>query len=219
MQVGRDAAAIDDQAAEFVLVDAIYPCDCLHQPLTAHRLVDVLGVQRRGVEAGQPHVVDDHQLERISRVYEAFGECPMALLIADVRLIILRVHPNNPGRALLMATEVSNRKFAVDQRVATLRQWAPGALIFLFAANLAAYIVYGRGRSNPIEFGDIVTEAEARGNKGVLVRRCRNELATSLRGFQLQVTFNRTRFLGHHLQISLETRRCIDNAPQRQRLD
>ena len=45
------------------------------------------------------------------------------------------------------------------------------------------------------------------------------ELAARLTRFQLQVTFNRTRLLGHHLQIGLKTDGGIDNAPQRQGLD
>ena len=91
LQVGGDAQIVDDQAARLVLVDPIYPCNRLHQPVTVHRLVDVHGVKGRRVEAGQPHVADDDQFEGRIRVFEALGEGFAARLVADVGLIVLRI--------------------------------------------------------------------------------------------------------------------------------
>ncbi len=57
----------------------------------AHRLVKVHGVERRGVEPCEPHVLDDDQLERIAGIAEAPGEELPAPLVADVGLPLERV--------------------------------------------------------------------------------------------------------------------------------
>ena len=67
LQLVGEAEVIDDQAAGLVLEDAVHAGDGLHQPVAAHRLVDVHRVQARGVEAGQPHIADDDELERVLR--------------------------------------------------------------------------------------------------------------------------------------------------------
>ena len=91
LQVGRDAEVIDDQAARLVLVDAIDPRNRLHQPVTVHRLIDVHGVQRRRIEAGQPHIADDHQLERIAASLKRSASALRRGFVAHMRLIRLRV--------------------------------------------------------------------------------------------------------------------------------
>ena len=42
-------------------------------PMATHGLVHVHRVQGRAVEAGQPHVADDHKPERVRRVLERLG--------------------------------------------------------------------------------------------------------------------------------------------------
>ena len=60
-----DADVVHDQAARLVPERPVHPGDRLHQPCTTHRLVDVHRVQRRRVEAREPHVPDDHELQRV----------------------------------------------------------------------------------------------------------------------------------------------------------
>ncbi len=78
LQLVGEAEVVDDQAAGLVLEDAVHARDRLHQPVPAHRLVDVHRVQARRVEAGQPHVAHDHDLERVVRVAEALAPAPRA---------------------------------------------------------------------------------------------------------------------------------------------
>ena len=80
-----DADVVDDQPAGLVAEGAVDPGDGLHQPGAAHRLVDVHGVHRRGVEAGQPHVPDDHQLQRVVRVLRPGLQLGSACLLRSVR--------------------------------------------------------------------------------------------------------------------------------------
>ncbi len=68
LQLVGEAEVVDDQPARLVLEDAVHAGDGLHQAVAAHRLVDVHRVQARRVEAGQPHVAHDHDLERVVRV-------------------------------------------------------------------------------------------------------------------------------------------------------
>ena len=86
LQVLRQPQVVDDQAAGLVLEHAIYARDGLHQPVAAHRLVDVHGVQAGGVEACEPHVAHQHDLQRVVGVAEPFGEPLSPRLVADVRL-------------------------------------------------------------------------------------------------------------------------------------
>ena len=91
LQLVGEAEVVDDQPAGLVLEHAVHPRDRLHQPVPAHRLVDVHRVQARRVEAGQPHVAHDHDLERVVRVVEPLGQRLAARLVADVRLPVERV--------------------------------------------------------------------------------------------------------------------------------
>src|SRR5579884_3727946 len=92
--VGRDRGlelvgepqVVDDEAAWLVPEDPIHPGNRLHQPVGPHRLVQVHRVEGRGIEAREPHVADDDELEGIGWIAEAVGEELPALLAADVRL-------------------------------------------------------------------------------------------------------------------------------------
>ena len=70
---------------------AIDPRDRLHQPVAAHRLVDVHRVQARRVEAGEPHVAHQHHLKRVPGVAEPARERLPAGLVADMGLPVGRV--------------------------------------------------------------------------------------------------------------------------------
>ena len=56
----------------FAAEGAVDPGEGLHEQGTLERPVEVKGVQGRGVEAGKHHVLDDHQLDLIIDVGEAF---------------------------------------------------------------------------------------------------------------------------------------------------
>ena len=86
LQLVREAQVIDDQPARLVLEDAVHARNGLHQPVAAHRLVHVHRVQARRVEAGQPHVAHDDDLERVVRVPEPLRQRLAPRLVADVRL-------------------------------------------------------------------------------------------------------------------------------------
>ena len=70
LQLVREAEVVHDQPARLVLEDAVHPRDRLHEAVPAHRLVHVHRVQAGRVEARQPHVADEHDLERVVRVLE-----------------------------------------------------------------------------------------------------------------------------------------------------
>ncbi len=63
LQVIGQTEIIHDQAAGLVLVDTVDPGNGLHETVPLHGFVDVHGVQRRDIEAGQPHITDDDDLE------------------------------------------------------------------------------------------------------------------------------------------------------------
>ena len=50
-----------------------------------HGLVDVHGVHTRGVEAGEPHVAHDDELEQVGWVFEALFQALLDLAAVDVR--------------------------------------------------------------------------------------------------------------------------------------
>ncbi len=66
-----DRRVADEQPVELVQVGAVDPGDRLHQRGAAHRLVQVHGVQRRRVEPGEQHRLDDDQFERVARILRA----------------------------------------------------------------------------------------------------------------------------------------------------
>ena len=85
-QVLGDSDVVDDEAGRLVAEHPVDAGDRLHEPMPPHGLVDVHRVHARGVEAGQPHVADDHQLERVLGVLGPLREQLPARLAADVLL-------------------------------------------------------------------------------------------------------------------------------------
>ncbi len=76
LQLVGEAQVVHHQPAGLVLEHAVDARDGLHQPVPAHRLVDVHRVQARRVESGEPHVAHDHDLERVGRGPEALRPAP-----------------------------------------------------------------------------------------------------------------------------------------------
>ena len=74
LQLIREPEVVDHQAAGLVLEHAVDARDRLHQAVAAHLLVDVHRVQARGVEARQPHVAHEDDLQRVAGVAEALRE-------------------------------------------------------------------------------------------------------------------------------------------------
>ena len=65
------ADVIDDQPTRLVAEDSVHASDGLHQAVAAHRLVEVHGMQARSIKAGQPHIADEDDSERVFRVFES----------------------------------------------------------------------------------------------------------------------------------------------------
>ena len=86
LEFGGQAQVIDDEPAGLVAEHAVHAGDGLHQAVPAHRLIDVHRVHARGIEAGEPHVADDDELERVVGLLESLGEFLAGLLRADVLL-------------------------------------------------------------------------------------------------------------------------------------
>ena len=74
LQLVGQPQVIDHQPARLVAEHAVDAGDGLHQPVAPHRLVQVHRVQAGGVEPGEPHVADDHDLERVVGVLEPLGQ-------------------------------------------------------------------------------------------------------------------------------------------------
>lgn len=66
LQFIDDTHVVHHQAAQRVFENAVEPGNGLHQVM-ALWLVHVQGVDAGRIEAGQPHVTDDHPLGRIQR--------------------------------------------------------------------------------------------------------------------------------------------------------
>lgn len=90
-QVLGQPEIVDDEPTFLASEDTIDPGDGLHQPVPAHRLVNIHGVHRGDVEASQPHVPDDDQPQRIVRVLVPPGDRIAALLAPEVRLHHLEI--------------------------------------------------------------------------------------------------------------------------------
>src|SRR5690554_1249707 len=86
LELVGDADVIHHQPAGFVLEHAVYPGNGLHQVVALHGLVHIHGVTAGRIEAGQPHIPNDHQPERVVDVLEALLEPFLGLLVVDVRL-------------------------------------------------------------------------------------------------------------------------------------
>ena len=81
-----EAEVIHHQAAGLVAEHPVDAGDGLHQAVALHRLVGIHGVQAGRIEAGEPHVAHDHDLEGVGGVLEAVGQLAARLLAADVGL-------------------------------------------------------------------------------------------------------------------------------------
>ncbi len=81
-----DADVVHDQAAGLVAEHGGHAVDGLDEVVAAHHLVHVERVQRGVVEAGEPHVAHDHELERVVGVLEAALHFLHLLLGAHVRV-------------------------------------------------------------------------------------------------------------------------------------
>ena len=91
LQVLGDADIVDDQPRGLVAKDSVHPGDGLHQPVAPHRLVDVHRVHGGTVEAGQPHVPHDHQLQGVLRILRPLGQQVAPGLSPNMRLPGFRV--------------------------------------------------------------------------------------------------------------------------------
>ena len=108
----RQPQVVHDQAARLVAEDAVDAGDRLHQAVPAHGLVDIHGMQRRGVEARQPHVADDGDLKVVLGGAKALGQRLTLGLVADVRLPLFLVrrgagHDDLHGPALVGGVDPS----------------------------------------------------------------------------------------------------------------
>ena len=70
LELVGDPDVIDHQPALLVLEHPVHPCNRLHQVVALHRLVHIEGMHAGRIEAGQPHITHDDQLERVTRVFE-----------------------------------------------------------------------------------------------------------------------------------------------------
>ena len=61
-------------------------CNDLHEAVVLHRLLGIHRMKAGCVEAGQPHVPHDDDLEGVLRVLELVRQVPPLLLVADVLL-------------------------------------------------------------------------------------------------------------------------------------
>ncbi len=86
LELVGNADVVDDQTAGLVLEHPVDPGDGLHQVVATHGLVDIHRVQTGRIEAGQPHVAHDDQLERVGRVLVAPLQALLDLFGVDVRL-------------------------------------------------------------------------------------------------------------------------------------
>src|SRR5690349_13443716 len=65
---------VDDEPTRLIAEDAIDARDRLHEPVPPHGLINVHRVHAWGVEAREPHIAHDDDLERVVRIFEALGE-------------------------------------------------------------------------------------------------------------------------------------------------
>ena len=86
LELISQAEVIDHQAAGLVTKDTVDAGDRLHQAVALHRFVGIHGVQTGRIEAGEPHISHDHDLEGIGGNFEADGQLATRLLAADVGL-------------------------------------------------------------------------------------------------------------------------------------
>ena len=73
-QLVGQAQQVHDQSTGLVAVDTIHARDGLHQVVAGQRLIQIHGVCWWAVEAGQPHVTDDHQAQVVVGGLEALRQ-------------------------------------------------------------------------------------------------------------------------------------------------
>ena len=71
LEPAGETEIVDDKAARLVAEHAVDSGNRLHEPVAAHGLVGIEGVQARRIEAGEPHVAHQHDAEGIAGVTEA----------------------------------------------------------------------------------------------------------------------------------------------------
>ena len=84
LQLVGNPDVVHHQTALLVLEDAIHPGDGLHQVVALHRLVDVERMDTGRIEAGQPHVAHDDDLQWVCRVLEALFQALLDLAAVDM---------------------------------------------------------------------------------------------------------------------------------------
>ena len=77
---------VHHQAAGLIPEDPVDPGNGLHQGVAFHGLIQVHGVQRGDIEAGQPHIAHNDHSQRVIRVLEALFDLFALGFGADVRL-------------------------------------------------------------------------------------------------------------------------------------
>jgi hypothetical protein len=95
MQKRRRASRAGPTETSAVLLAAeraVDPCERLHEGRALHRLVDVDGVQRRGVKAGEQHRLDNEQLQVVVGVH---GALLITMLCDGRRMCFFRLTPTD----------------------------------------------------------------------------------------------------------------------------
>jgi hypothetical protein len=90
-QLVRQPQVVHHESPGLVAEHPVHPRDGLHEPVGAHGFVHVHGVQARAVEAREPHVADDDDLEGVLRVSKAVPQKLPPLLVPNVRLPFRRI--------------------------------------------------------------------------------------------------------------------------------
>jgi hypothetical protein len=91
LQVLGDADVVHHQTPGFAAKDPVDAGDGLHQVVAAHGLIHIHGVEAGGIEAGEPHIADNDQLEGVVRVAQALAQGIAAFFAANVGLKVFRV--------------------------------------------------------------------------------------------------------------------------------
>ena len=97
VQLGGDAPVVDHQSVVLVVGAAVHAGDRLEEAVLPQRRVEVHDLLDRGVEAGEQHVADDQDRERVTALLEALHQ-PVLLLAGEMPVgealgvVVLRRH-------------------------------------------------------------------------------------------------------------------------------